>query len=295
MDTSAIVSRNLLILPLTAALGLGLLHGIAMCAEPEAELTIGIRREQTPPTTETKPAESVIPARLTESAALREAEKIAQRLVKLKSTDPGTTDLAAALKREPERYGILFAKLLDPAKFKDASTRLGALRALQVAAPASPAVGKSLADSVIAEPVAEVRTAALDILRQRTDHTAGAELLRYWRSAYDEDNGFNEKARASAVAAMRDIGDRKVFEALLYYVTLEVRAEAATNPRVDTVSIRGQGINLPIDLPSTNAMSFHATLVVPALASLQQATGENFGRNIDKWNEWLQKQPEFMK
>ena len=267
-------------------------HGFA-----EEEMIIGPRQEA--PRVDA-PKKSVAPAAqpeliarsLGDAAARIEAEKIARKLSAYTPDNPAVAEIAAALKRDPNRYAALFATLLDPAKYRE-DVRFGALRAFQIAPPDSAASGRALADSLIAEPATALRKIDVDLIQSRKDHTAGAELLRYWRNAFNEDNGFNEAARAAAVNAMGAIGDRQVLEGLIYYVTIEVRAESASASRIDTVAIRGNRINLPIDLPSANVMGFQATIVVPAVSSLQQATGEHFGRNLDKWNEWLAQQPDF--
>ncbi len=90
---------------------------------------------------------------------------------------------------------------------------------------------------------------------------------------------------------MREIRDKRVFQALLYYATLEMRAQTAAPARVDTANIRGQNINLPIDLPVIDIVSAEGTIMIPAMASLKGATGQDFGHNFSKWQEWINKQP----
>ena len=88
-----------------------------------------------------------------------------------------------------------------------------------------------------------------------------------------------------------EIGDKRVFQAILWYAMLELRAGSASLVRVDTVSIKGQNINLPIDLPVLDLISAQGNIIIPAQTSLKQATGQDFGHNFDKWKDWINKLP----
>ncbi|HYG73758.1 MAG TPA: hypothetical protein VEK08_01895 [Planctomycetota bacterium] len=254
-------------------------HVLAFAAQPESELTIAPRRDSVKVTT------------------VRDAEEIALRLGTQTAplSDSAASELASELQREREKTSALISELLDPAKFSNPATRLGAVRALQLAAPAAPLIGKRLGASAIAETNPDVRKAVIELIRSRKDAAASAEVLRYWRESYDSEVGFNEASRAAAVAAMRDIGDKRLFQVLLHHAIIEIRTGVASAPSVDNVAIRGQQINLPIDLPGMQLMSFEGTLAIPALGSLREATGQNFGREIPKWREWLNAQPAFQK
>jgi len=140
---------------------------------------------------------------------------------------------------------------------------------------------------------AETRAAVINLIKVRNDAVAAKTLVETWKSAFD-DVGLlkvNEPVRKAAVNAIHDVGDKRVYQALLYYAILEVRAGAAELVRVDSVAITGQRINLPIDLPVLELRGVEGTIVVPAMASLKQATGQDFGRHFDKWNDWIAKQP----
>jgi hypothetical protein len=232
---------------------------------------------------------------LKDNAYNAQALEIAKLLAKEKPGYEDLPEIAQALRREPERAAKTFARFLDFEKF-DPATRIGSIRALEISESKSAAVGKALAGSAIAEPVAQIRTAAIELIRKRRDAAAANEILRFWRGSFDSDIGFDEPKRLAAVNAMRDIGDRRIFEAMLAYVTLEIRAGATTSAGVGTANITGPGpINLPIDLPALDTMSVQGTIMVPAASSLKQATGQDFGKNVAKWRDWIAQQPDFKK
>ena len=171
--------------------------------------------------------------------------------------------------------------------------RRGTIAGLALINPDSKIVGKPLAVSAIYEPDADARSAAVELIKARKDPVAARAILDTWKSAFDDVGlgATNEGVRKAAVAAMRDVGDKRVFQALLYYAMLEMHSGSATPVRVDTVAIKGKGINLPIDLPVVDLISAEGTIIVPAMGSLRQATGQDFGRNFEKWKEWIGKLP----
>jgi hypothetical protein len=231
---------------------------------------------------------------LTEAAYQAEAAEAAALLGSEKLAAQEKAVLGEALCRDRERSGRALGACLDWRQY-NASTRLGAARAIGIAAPSLQTTGKALANTLLAEPVPQVRKEALDLVRGRKDGAVTAELLRFWRSAYDSDLGFDEAKRGAAVAALRDVGDRRAYQALFYLVTLEVHSGVASAPTLSEVSIAGQGIRLPIQLPGMDLKQFEGTVIVPALASLKGVTGQDFGRDLGKWREWLSQQPDFKK
>ncbi|MCY3020537.1 MAG: hypothetical protein NTW87_16065 [Planctomycetota bacterium] len=272
-------------------------HEVSAASPSEAgdeALVIGPRRESKAPA----PAgggREWFKAGLSAEAYQAEAAAAAAALGGDKLSAEEKTALSEAIRREGERTGRAFGACLDWKQY-NATTRLGAIRGLTIGAPAARTAAKGLAGSAIGEPVQQVRSTAISLIRDRKDAAVTAEILRFWRSAYDDELGFDEAKRVAAVAAMRDIGDRRAYEALLYLVTLELHTGAASSAGpMGEVSITGNGINLPIQLPSIETMSFNGTIIVPALASLKGVTGQDFGRDANKWREWIKQQPDFRK
>lgn len=216
-------------------------------------------------------------------------------------------ELQEGLQRDKKRTSTVFTGLLDARKTSDSSVRLGAVKALELAAPAPALIGKPLAAAAVLETDTTVRAEAIRVIRSRKDADASREMLKLWKSAFEDGMvGVNEPLRAAAEDAMRDVGDKRVYEVLYAYVLMELRAQTASLDKLDTTRIRNAGlnvnandrggnINLPIELPSLSLMSVETTLWVPALPSLQRVTGQNFGWNVKRWNEWLAAQPEFKK
>jgi len=262
--------------------------------DSQGTVVIGVRQDGDPPVALGASKREWFREGLSDSAYQAEAAAAAELLGRDKLSYDEKAVLSDAIRRERERAGRAFGACLDWHHY-DATTRLGATRGIAIAAAAPLATGKPLANVLLAEPVPQVRKAALELVRERRDSTVSAEVLRYWRAAYDDNLGFDEAKRGAAVGAMRDIGDRKAYQALYYLTTLEVYAGSATDPTISEVNIRGNRINLPIQLPSMELRSFHGTVIVPALASLKAVTKRDFGRDLAKWREWINQQPDFSK
>src|SRR5207237_9180839 len=134
---------------------------------------------------------------------------------------------------------------------EDPVTRRGAIAGLSLCSPDTRIAGKPLATSAIFEPDAEARKASIELIKARKDTEAAKALVTTWKASFDDSGVLadNETQRKLAVAAMREVADKRVFEALLYYANLEIHGGSAALVRMDTVAITGQNINLPIDLP----------------------------------------------
>ena len=230
-------------------------------------------------------------------------EDAAQAALKLSQEKLDARELESitdAIKRDPVRAAFAFAECLNLKNCADPRVRLGAVKGIGYANIKPSLVSKALAAVVIAESDQPTRTAAAELLKARKDPVANKVLVDYYLDAFDTD-GVLLKAdhERAAIAALRDVGGRQIYEALMAYVTMEVNAGAASEAAPpQTVYITNSGnintgggsINLPIELPNLELKGYHGTLVVPALGALKQVTGQNFGRNIDRWQNWIAKQ-----
>jgi len=237
----------------------------------------------------------------------KEAVEAARLLNKEKLEYEALSELTEGLQRDKNRSAKVFGSLLDARKTSDAGVRFGAVKAIELTNPESAAIGKELSATAILEKDERVRGAVIELIRSRRDTEAARGLVKQWHAAFeDEALGVDEALRTQAENAMRDVGDRRIYEAIYYYVTMELRAQTATLDRMDTVRIRDAGrnvqnndrggnINLPIDLPSITLSSVETTLVVPALPSLKRITGQDFGRDLVRWKAWIAEQPEMRK
>ena len=230
---------------------------------------------------------------LNDSAFFDAAFSAAKMLAYDKLDPADRAAIQAALEREKIRAGIAFLWLLDWTKCGDASARLGAVAGLSYSSAEPKKLGASLATSAMFDPDERVRKASAASIKSAQDKIAERAILDTWKSSFDESGilDANEARRKASVNAMREINEKQIFQALLYYATLELRAGSAALVGVDTVSIKGNNINLPIDLPKLDLINVEGAIAVPAMASLKQATGQDFGRNLLKWNEWLNKLP----
>jgi hypothetical protein len=247
---------------------------------------IGPRRERVEPA-----ARWFKNARKIDEAFYREALAAARLLAapenpeKLHELD----ELKSAIAGEKDACGKAFLWLLDSRHCSDPAARRGAIAGLALSETEAKTAGKLLGASAVYDPDSAVRTAAIQSIKQSKDPYAEAAILNAWKAAFDNSGipTVNEEQRKAAVAAMHDIDDKRVFQVLVWYATLELRAQTGTLARVDQVAIKGQGINLPIDLPAIDIISAEGNIAIPALSSLKQATGQDFGHNMDRWNAWL--------
>lgn len=262
------------------------------CAASESDnegLEIGARRGTASSTKATPPKREWLKAGLSDSAYQAELYNAVKMLANEKLESSERFALQESIVREKERAvkGCLW--LMDWKNCADPAGRIGAVAALGACAAEPKVAGKPLAVSAIFDPDEKVRKAAAAQIKARKDTVAEKSLIETWKSSFDEQGVLdaNEARRKASVAAMREVGEKNVYQALLWYAQLELRAQTAAPVRIDTVNITGQGINLPIELPVIDIISTEGTIVVPALASLKAATGQDFGRNIQKWNEWI--------
>ena len=230
----------------------------------------------------------------------RDAAKAARRLGDPKLDSDELSKIGEAIRLDTERAGAAFANCLNAKNCPDAQVRLGAVRGIKLAKPRNPNVSKALAACVIVETNADVRTAAAALIRDQKDPIASKALVDYYVDAFDTD-GVLIKAdhERAAIDALKAVGGHGIYEQLLMYATLEVRAGMATEiGPPQTVYITNGGsinspsgtINLPIELPNLELRAVNTTIVVPALGALRQVSGQNFGRNIGKWQDWIGKQ-----
>ena len=272
------------------SLALAFVCALGAAAEDDT-LFIGVRPQKA---ADPAPArKDWFPARLNDSALHAEALSAARFLAASKPQTSELDDVQLGVLRERERCITEFVWMLNWKNCGDPVVRRGALAGLALCNPDSKIIGKPLAVSAIFEPDAETRKASIELIKSRKDSVAARTLIDTWKSAFDDVGvlAANESTRKAAVDTMREVGDKRIFQALLYYATLEIRAGTASPVRVDSVAIRGQNVNLPIDLPVLELTGVTGTITIPAMASLKQATGQDFGRNFDKWKDWIAKLP----
>jgi hypothetical protein len=254
---------------------------------------------------------------LSDEAYQADAAEVARQLADDKLNTLDKSALVEAIGRDPMRATKAFSTCLNFQKWPHAPTRLGALKGIEIATGTQRDLknatlfnaGKAVANTMLAEPVKEVRSAAMDLVRNNKDGTvsgvAAGMLVSHWHNAFDQDGIIDEPQRDAALGALKDLGDKRTYDALLYYATMEVHAASATSltpPQVafitnagGDVNRGGGNINLPIELPNNEIRSFDATLIVPAVSAMRHITGQEFNKNLDKWRAWIKAQPDFRK
>lgn len=236
---------------------------------------------------------------LSAAAYQADAAEAAMLLGKNEQNSVDYEAIVQGISRDQERAGKAFVNCLDWRIFKNKTLRLGAVAGLRIAHPSAPSTGNGLANSALAEPNKQVRAAAIELIKERKDSTASLALLNFLNQAHDEDNLIVDEAlRDAAIAAMHDVGDKHVLEVLLYNATLELRLGVSKLNSIGRATITGAGgINLPIDLPNLELSSFNGVITVPAPAFpiLARVSGQNFGKNVDKWDAWIKERPDFNK
>ena len=286
------------------------LPGIAAdSASKEEVLVIGARK--------TAAGKVWLQKSLNEDAYQADATEVAKLLSNSKMEPLDKAALMQAIECDPMRAAKAFSNCLNYTKYPHAPTRLGALKGIEIATgtqrdlknAALVTAGKAVANTMLAEPVKEVRSAAMDLVRNNREGTvsgvAAGMLVAHWHNAFDLDGIINEQQRDAAEGALKDLGDKRTYDALLYYATMEVHAASAssiTPPQVafitnagNDVNTGGGTINLPIELPNNEIRSFDTTLIVPAVSAMKHITGQEFNKNLDKWRAWIKDQPNFRK
>ncbi len=274
-------------------MSLAFLLALVCGAAAEETLFIGVRPSSTTPKTTAGPKKEWFNANLNERALHTEALAASRALATAKGVSSEIDDVREGVLRERERCIKEFIWMLNWKNCPDPIMRRGAVEGLGLCNPDPKVLGKPLATSAVYEPDAETRKVSIELIKMRKDSVSAKALLDTWKSAFDDVGvlAANEATRKAAVDTIREVGDKRVFQAMLYYAMLEVRAGSAAPVRVDSVAIKGPGVNLPIDLPVLDLMGVEGTIVIPAMASLKQATGQDFGRHFDKWKEWIGKLP----
>ena len=232
----------------------------------------------------------------------RKIAGLARVLGQKDAPEEATQEEIRGLLQEREKAGEVLMGCLDFRKHSEAQERLGALKGLRVVKPAGERPSILLAWTAVADPTPNVRTAAVDLIKERKDVPAIGVLIRHLIGAFDDQgNVVNAPVRDNAVTALRSVNDRCVAETLLYYCTMETR------PTVTSVNVGepthitalsfyqtggfvvGYWVSLPIYFPKVDVMRVRTTVCAPA-AALRAVTGQDFGDDSKAWLKWIRAQ-----
>jgi hypothetical protein len=260
---------------------LGVAVVLAAGCAAEEELIIAARAN---PATPADPLTAAVRV-LGGDEAQQEARSEALRII-AKATDPA---------------GEKVVNHLDEQKHVDWVVRLGAVRGLQALGISGPRVSSALAWTATRDGEEKVRDEAVSVIKTRGDWTATDLIGRHLVESFDR-QGVTIQARVLdySVQALRTIGDRRVAEAMLTYVTAEVQAASTTFNGMRSRTMRaaipqGDGqvgsVMLPIEFPGIGVLKYRGTVMVPAVAALRALTGQDFGDDQGQWLRWIRSHP----
>ena len=225
-------------------------------------------------------------------------------LIDEKSSDTDKQVFIQGLIKEPEKkewYGAVFACGLDAQVYRKPEQRLAALAALKVTHPTHFTVSRKLADATIFDPAADVRRAAVNLIKERKDDHATGMILGRLLPMFDAaGNAANPEYKDNAVAALKSINDRRVYETLLYHCMLEMRPTVTELSEFTTRTIHSYSVNqganvavlvflsFPIQFPTIQIIKVRTTVSAPASA-LKALSGQDFGDDGNAWLDWIRK------
>lgn len=207
------------------------------------------------------------------------------------------------LQKDKVKAGEALAACLDSKTVPEKETRLGALRGIELLKPAGANISYALATSAVADPDESVRTSATKLVKDRNDTAAMNQMIGHLYSAYQPNGAvLSQSLRDSAVASLRGLNDRRIYQGVLYRVWMELRLTNIsegnlTTRQIDTFAVN-QGANaavlvplaLPIQFPELSIQRVNTAVVAPAVSALRDVTGQDFGQDWDAWSKWVQKQ-----
>ncbi|HLX65201.1 MAG TPA: hypothetical protein VKX17_28290 [Planctomycetota bacterium] len=213
-----------------------LLLSVSLCASEDdtTSLVIGVRRDISAQKTATTPAKHVWFKEKTSDAAFHnEAVAAAYALGAGKVQSGELDELKESIAAQKDRCVPEFVWMLNWKNCDNALTRRGAIAGLGICNPDTKVAGKPLAISAIFEPDEAARKASVELIKARKDTEAAKTLVTTWKASFDEGGVLadNETQRKATVAAMHDIGDKRVFEVLLWYDDGSARRFGLARPR----------------------------------------------------------------
>jgi len=225
-------------------------------------------------------------------------------LAKDTSANDKTREAAVAtLQRDKAKSNEQILASLNSASTPEPEVRIGALKAMEVLKPTGQNVSLALAAIAAGDPVNEVRNAAISTIKTRKDDLAVQGMIGQLVSSFDQTGSIRDKLLAARASdAIRNLNDRRVYQALLYHVWMELRltnisAGSLTTRQIDTYSVQNNGQNpfpvqlaLPIQTPELSMTRVNTSVVAPAVGALKLLSGEDFGDDWEKWGKWVAKQ-----
>jgi hypothetical protein len=263
--------------------------------KPEAEPKAAPKSvEKKAPLKEEKALIDLLGTKLSDAEYRAEIRQIAMMLMDRKLTKEERDDLILAVTREVNRSSKAFGALLDWRMNPDVKLRLGAVEGIRLAYTGT--VGAYLGASALSEPNASVRNAVIKLIKDRNDRLAMKYLFKTLLDSVENGETTaigNSQLNSAAIAALRDIGDKQVYEVLLFLERVSMANGITGTPYIDGVKINPPNTDLQCMAPNSEVGMMQYTQTFPGLTALKAISGENFAHDLKKWQDWIDKQPAY--
>jgi hypothetical protein len=254
------------------------------------------KSEEKPPVKASKALDDFFAKKLLDTEFLKEAEEVAALLDNPSLTEDDNKKLVIAIVRDLDRSKKAFAQLLDPHRYPDVHVRLGALKGIETAYAAVIDVGSYVGAAALADPDAKVRRAAIQFIKDLNERGAVKYIFGVLLKAGETGEStaiVNQGMGAQATAALREIGDKQVYEVLLFLERVKMNAGITGPAFLDNPKITPPNTDLPCNTPNHEVGMMESVQTFPGLEALKSISGENFQHDLKKWQEWIDKQPSY--
>jgi hypothetical protein len=220
-----------------------------------------------------------------------------------KSDDKARLEAIGKLSRDKVKIAEPLLACLSAKTTADKDVRLGALKAIEALKPTDQKFSYSLGAAATSDAAEEVRKSAVSLIKSRGDDLAIRTMLGHLMSAFDPlGNVRDQSLHDAAVDSLRGLNDKRVYQALLYHVWMELRLTnisegSLTTRQIDTFSANNNNnfarpvqLALPIQTPELNMTRVQTSVIAPATSALRSVTGQDFGQDWEKWDRWVSKQ-----
>jgi hypothetical protein len=226
-------------------------------------------------------------------------KKIVERFKRGNLTELEKKDIEDALGANPERTAKALAPYFDWLRTPDVFVRIAAYEALKLV-PEAPGkiVGGPLGSTAMNDPAPQMRAAAIALIKERNDRLAVRYVFAVMLKSMENGESpaiSNGGQQAAAIAALKEIGCKQTYAALLYYAKVAKAQGITGSVNLDGVKIDAPNVDLPITVANNEVGAFNSVQTFPGLSLLKQLTGEDFQNDYKKWQEWIDRQPNYKK
>ena len=254
------------------------------------------KAEEKAPVKASKALDDFFEKKLLDTEFLKEATEVAALLDNPNLTENDNKKLVISITRDFERAKKSFAQLLDPHRYPDAHVRIGALKGIDIAYAAMVDVGSYVGAAAMADPDAKVRKAAVQFIKDVNERGAMKYIFGVLLKAGEQGEStaiVNQGMGAQAIAALHEIGDKQVYQVLLFLERVKMNTGITGPTFLDNPKIPAPNTDLPCNTPNHEVGMMESVQTFPGLEALKAISGENFQHDLKKWQEWIDKQPSY--